>query len=661
MSAQTKGLAALLAAHGRNGDTELMHVTKGEVAALNRIKRGLDGADLPRNPRTGLREANFFNQYVVPVLPAVAGLAAGAMTGGTMAAPAAALAGAATGAGTKAIQGGSTQDVLMGGGLGAISGYGAGTLGAGLAEAGTGAATTATTPGATTAVVPPADAGLGGANAFTGTPTFGGTEQAFGSFGGATPNASNAFVTGMQDGAQAFNAGTPAATAAPTAAPAAAPVTPPPANSELALQQYHDVASVNGDTGITTLPSGQQVANTPVTPPPEVPQYASKMEFLKSDAAAGAVPKVAMGTLGLASLNQGDLSGTDTGVGIDKTLPKSEVYYTSTGERRTRVVDRPQYGNVNMARGGDVYGDYEGVDEAADGGYHPGGGLNYAGGGLMGTGWGEQTRGGFSGLTESLQPGGALGEWHGKLYGALGADQVMPGGAMGSLIPGANQYNAQKRKEDERKRAEEEAGIAAAAKAKQEADFKQKWDERYTQGMAEGGYTGPQGADAIRTILQEQNQERDRQNQLESYRALWPIASVSGHQKEAGEMRAALQADEDKRNAFNSPVIRHIAGKDQYAGGGIANLGYYSDGGQLLRGPGDGVSDSIPASIEGKRPARLADGEFVIPARAVSELGNGSTEAGSKQLYAMLDRIAKKRKSGKGLAYQSNPKKILPV
>ena len=102
--------------------------------------------------------------------------------------------------------------------------------------------------------------------------------------------------------------------------------------------------------------------------------------------------------------------------------------------------------------------------------------------------------------------------------------------------------------------------------------------------------------------------------------------------------------------------------EDYYApGGGISALGHYSDGGQMLRGPGDGVSDSIPASIEGKRPARLADGEFVIPARAVSELGNGSTEAGSKQLYAMLDRIAKKRKKGSGLAYQANPKKLMPV
>jgi hypothetical protein len=97
------------------------------------------------------------------------------------------------------------------------------------------------------------------------------------------------------------------------------------------------------------------------------------------------------------------------------------------------------------------------------------------------------------------------------------------------------------------------------------------------------------------------------------------------------------------------------------AGGGIGDLGSYSDGGRMLRGPGDGVSDSIPASIEGKRPARLADGEFVIPARAVSELGNGSTEAGSKQLYKMLDRIAAKRKNGKGLAYEANPKKLLPA
>jgi hypothetical protein len=80
-----------------------------------------------------------------------------------------------------------------------------------------------------------------------------------------------------------------------------------------------------------------------------------------------------------------------------------------------------------------------------------------------------------------------------------------------------------------------------------------------------------------------------------------------------------------------------------YNEGGISTLGSYSDGGQLLKGPGDGVSDSIPARIGRKQPARLANNEFVIPARIVSEIGNGSTDAGAKHLYDMMDRVQKRR------------------
>ena len=100
------------------------------------------------------------------------------------------------------------------------------------------------------------------------------------------------------------------------------------------------------------------------------------------------------------------------------------------------------------------------------------------------------------------------------------------------------------------------------------------------------------------------------------------------------------------------------------AGGGETHLGDYSDGGRLLRGPGDGVSDSIPATIGNKRPARLADGEFVVPARIVSELGNGSTEAGARQLYAMMDRVQKARGKtvGKGkVAQNTRANKYLPA
>jgi hypothetical protein len=114
------------------------------------------------------------------------------------------------------------------------------------------------------------------------------------------------------------------------------------------------------------------------------------------------------------------------------------------------------------------------------------------------------------------------------------------------------------------------------------------------------------------------------------------------------------------------PIQRKAGGglMDAYAEGGMSHLGDYSDGGRLLRGPGDGVSDSIPAVIGRKQPARLADGEFVVPARIVSELGNGSTEAGARKLYAMMDRIqsARGKTVGKGkVAKNSRSEKYLPA
>ena len=92
------------------------------------------------------------------------------------------------------------------------------------------------------------------------------------------------------------------------------------------------------------------------------------------------------------------------------------------------------------------------------------------------------------------------------------------------------------------------------------------------------------------------------------------------------------------------------SGESRMADGGLAGLGAYSDGGRLLKGPGDGVSDSIPAQIGKHQPARLANNEFVVPARIVSEIGNGSTDAGARKLYQMMDRIQQRRSKtvGKG-------------
>jgi len=97
------------------------------------------------------------------------------------------------------------------------------------------------------------------------------------------------------------------------------------------------------------------------------------------------------------------------------------------------------------------------------------------------------------------------------------------------------------------------------------------------------------------------------------------------------------------------------------AGGGLSDLGGYSDGGRMLKGPGDGMSDSIPASIAGKQPARLANDEFVVPADVVSHLGNGSSDAGAKQLYKMMDKVRAARTGKKSQAKQINPDKYMPA
>lgn len=89
-------------------------------------------------------------------------------------------------------------------------------------------------------------------------------------------------------------------------------------------------------------------------------------------------------------------------------------------------------------------------------------------------------------------------------------------------------------------------------------------------------------------------------------------------------------------------------------------LGNFKKGG-YLDGPGDGMSDSIPATIEGKQPARLADGEFVVPADVVSHLGNGSTKAGAKRLYAMMAKVRKARTGTSKQGKQIKAERYMPA
>jgi hypothetical protein len=70
-------------------------------------------------------------------------------------------------------------------------------------------------------------------------------------------------------------------------------------------------------------------------------------------------------------------------------------------------------------------------------------------------------------------------------------------------------------------------------------------------------------------------------------------------------------------------------------------------GGHALHGPGDGVSDSIHANIGGTQEARVARDEVKFDPEAVAKLGGGNASAGTKKLYALMAKAEKARKSAK--------------
>jgi len=138
-----------------------------------------------------------------------------------------------------------------------------------------------------------------------------------------------------------------------------------------------------------------------------------------------------------------------------------------------------------------------------------------------------------------------------------------------------------------------------------------------------------------------------------NYKGIGSYNDPYGITQKAGEAEAKqiaelkLQKKGVDSLSLNSRGI-NLSGKRRFAVGGY------------LKGPGDGMSDDIPATINGEQPAALADGEFVVPADVVSHLGNGSSEAGSKQLYAMMDRIRKARTGRKSQGKEIKPGKYMP-
>jgi hypothetical protein len=141
--------------------------------------------------------------------------------------------------------------------------------------------------------------------------------------------------------------------------------------------------------------------------------------------------------------------------------------------------------------------------------------------------------------------------------------------------------------------------------------------------------------------------------------------STANYRSEIGKAEYADQTEREKSAEEQQMLDEYYSklyGGEGMAAGGLASLPEYKAGG-LLHGPGDGMSDSIPAVIKGEQPQRaaLADGEFVVPADVVSHLGNGSTKAGSARLYEMMDKIRHARTGNSKQGKKINPHKFLPV
>lgn len=130
-----------------------------------------------------------------------------------------------------------------------------------------------------------------------------------------------------------------------------------------------------------------------------------------------------------------------------------------------------------------------------------------------------------------------------------------------------------------------------------------------------------------------------------------PISELRRRNEERGYAMGGIASLNPMSGMFDARARQPQYGETQ---------GTFKKGG-YLDGPGDGMSDSIPASIEGKQPARLADGEFVVAADVVSHLGNGSSKAGAKRLYAMMDKVRSARTGTKKQGKQIKAEKYMPA
>jgi len=640
--------ANYLAAQGRGGDTHLVHMTSKELAAMQKLAES-HGKSLTINPQTGLPEAGVLST----VLPMALGAAAAA-SGQWWAIPAAV---ALSAGATYAYTGSITKGLMAG--IGAWSG---GNLASGLAEAGA------------------SELAAQGANA--GEAAFTSGQSAIGAGGSALPTGTIPTETG------AFNTLT------------GTEITPQSiAQKQLAAMALPEGAAAGFNSGIQNANSLGEMSN-----------------IMRGAGAASTNPTVGQGLLqGITSpsaMGSTLMNNKMAALGVAAPLLTSALVKQQSANVPGSTAQKNPFGLKEIPRDENgkpifnasipaqpnpaytpVYPDYVKnpyVSGAADGGLMSGipgykGSPDY---GSMVEGIGEVERGlEMASKRRPLEVPNPYVEIepdepelrrldpHNRARKMLEMLASSSRVKMAKGLPQSNVLGAI---------STDPAKVIAEQRPKESIAAEQTSQEAKEGGlmsMAEGGESHVYNP----TYTDYQTTPFDMQRTMQAYNPqAMPMGLPMNQQQMVGSQGYAIDPSVMKSNAqiaaeaeakrlaelqalqASGPmgVIESVAGIKAgglMAGGGPANLGDYSDGGRLLSGPGDGVSDSIPATIGGKQPARLATGEFVIPARIVSELGNGSTDAGAKRLYAMMDRIKAKRTKTKNIAADTKAYKYLPA
>jgi hypothetical protein len=579
MQQVAQGLASL----GRGNDTQLVHMTPGEVAAMQQLATA-HGGSLTINPQTGLPEAGFLSS----ILPMVAGIGLAAFGIPPI------VSSLLVGGGTAAMTGSLGKGLMAGFGAfgGAGLGEGLGALGAGIGS------------------LAPEAAAAGAAAA---TPFEAATLTA-GDISGVSNIASNAPATALSPAGQTVNVLKTAADSA--------------------------YADPSGGAGFFNDPSGNAASAG-------APSWTSGYDLPNGAPPPGAATGAATGPAGVAPAN------VNTATGINA-AGRADMYKNLSAEQRLGAMGKG-VGQLTTGQGWSDLSKIMGGPGKTAMAFAP---LGMAA--LSAFNKNPTLANNVNKPVSTIRPYSYSPGTPNPLFGQPGQPyylgqsftaQPTYTAAEGGMIPdtGSMYPTSQISK----------SSYGTATQVPTAFDVVGDYDQRVDPmtgepKLAGGGLAGKSYTDEPTPF--DDDAGRDPIAEQMAGMSASKLEDFANEADDARVQAAALHEIRSRAPRYRTPKSAYA----KMAMGGLAPT-EYAAGGKLLRGPGDGMSDSIPAVIKGDKPQRaaLAQGEFVVPADVVSHLGNGSTDAGAKRLYAMMDKVRLARTGNKKQGKQINPDRFM--